>query len=232
MRSAFRFTLIELLVVIAIIAILAAMLLPVLSRARESGRRAVCMSNLRQIGMALHTYRDDNGSFPARDIYDGRFPHSLRRFGGAESYDIASPLLEQVGGSKDVFYCPSNAGNRTAEQRWETETATQSVSITYQLTILGGDDPAVWTVPMPDYHDPEPTDVLATDMMFSPNGNGPSPAAPGAELYNHPTVELVPAGMNHVLADGSVNWRSRPFEQWLDIRLSSGSWGAAYWVAE
>jgi len=62
MRSAF--TLIELLVTVAFIGLLASLLLPVLARAKEKGRRAKCMSNLREIGVGLKMYVDDSARYP------------------------------------------------------------------------------------------------------------------------------------------------------------------------
>jgi prepilin-type N-terminal cleavage/methylation domain-containing protein/prepilin-type processing-associated H-X9-DG protein len=80
------FTLIELMVVIAIIALMAALLFPALNRAKESGRRAACASNLRQLGVALAIYAGENeGSFPLVTLTN-RWPAQLYR--GYENFDV------------------------------------------------------------------------------------------------------------------------------------------------
>ncbi len=65
-RAGRGFTLVELLVVFGILSVLAALLLPALTRAKDAGRKAVCISNLRQIGLAVHAYADE---------WEGRIPY-------------------------------------------------------------------------------------------------------------------------------------------------------------
>ena len=103
------FTLIELLVVIAIIAILAAMLLPALSKAKSKAKQTGCISNMRQIGIALIMYADNYNQYPANLWTPAT--------GAAQDMYVWQPrLLSLMGNNRNAFNCPG----ALAQSYWDT----------------------------------------------------------------------------------------------------------------
>jgi prepilin-type N-terminal cleavage/methylation domain-containing protein len=108
------FTLIELLVVIAIIAILAAILFPVFAQARESARRATCLSNLKQLGTAVMLYVQDHDETYPWGIGLGTVGTVNKDRNPSEVTTMLVPYVK----NDDIYICPNNDGQRFANGRW------------------------------------------------------------------------------------------------------------------
>lgn len=106
------FTLIELLVVIAIISVLAALLLPAVQSAREAARRAQCVNNLKQMGLALHNYHDEWRSFPIGALHSVTAGTARQNDLGQSFFVSMLPGIEQANLFSQLDHAaPGGVGN-------------------------------------------------------------------------------------------------------------------------
>jgi prepilin-type processing-associated H-X9-DG protein/prepilin-type N-terminal cleavage/methylation domain-containing protein len=165
------FTLIELLVVIAIIAILAAMLLPALAKAKAAGQAAACRSNLRQLGIALALYADDFNGYPySADFRNGKLWYNIMsNYYGNQEKLLDCPAYK---GDKGFYWFPGFIGYKGGSYGYNGF-GTRSSGLTYVTIddILGlGGSYGVGTaelLPVPEKRVRMPSDMIAMgDSMF------------------------------------------------------------------
>ncbi len=177
------FTLIELLVVIAIIAILAAILFPVFARAREKARQASCLSNVKQISLAILMYVGD---------YDECFPFLYNVPPVGSRYGLAQ-LIQPYIKNAQVYNCPSSDGTVTMPISY-----LEHRSYGYHIGLFtSGTVPATRKLAMVR----RPAEIyMMGDVMQDPN-------APGrGHLPSAGPFQCDPDGSNCQICGGSHNW--------------------------
>jgi prepilin-type N-terminal cleavage/methylation domain-containing protein/prepilin-type processing-associated H-X9-DG protein len=193
------FTLIELLVVIAIIAILAALLLPGLTRARVTAMRAACISNLRQVGVAANGYMVDfEGDVPMY-LYSGPL-------GSTTMKDWQEMLVSATDGNWGIFNCPASRHRRKATGAGGV-TGFSSFGVMY-FTLTAGAN-ATYNHRTDSTHPHWPNTPVSNADVTPPPNNRKSVAFPTREgtAWRHPTANIYAADALYSL-DGSPSEES------------------------